>query len=82
MNTGDTVQVTFLTYGGAVYGRKGEIINATQPPHKHVKIGRIYFIGPENQHGPVTVKCRCNDESIFSFYPHKTGEMQRVEVMK
>ena len=82
MNVGDALQVTFLTYGGAVYGRKGEIINADQRPHKSVKTGRIYFIGPENNHGPEIVKCRDKDDIQFSFYPHKTGELQKVEVVK
>ena len=81
---GQEVRVTRLTYGGAVYNNKREIINANQPPHKTVCIGRIVEIKQECENGAVIVKCEGDDKFLprFHFYPQDNGPDQLVEVLE
>lgn len=80
---GQEVKVTRLTYGGAVYNSKGEIINANQPPYKTVRIGRIVEIKQECENGAVVVKCEGSDKFLprFHFYPQDNGPDLIVEVL-
>lgn len=79
---GQEVKVTHLTYGGAVYNNKREIINSNQPPHKTVCIGRIVEIKQECENGAVIVKCEGDDKFLprFHFYPQDNGPAQIVEI--
>lgn len=80
---GQEVKVTRLTYGGAVYNSKREIINANQPPNKTVCIGRIVEIKQECENGAVVVKCEGSGKLLprFHFYPQDNGPDQIVEVL-
>lgn len=81
MKIGNEVTVTFLTYGGAVYDRRGRIINQHQRPDKSTRHGVIKYIGPECKNGVTVVCVTALDKKLdFQFYPHETGPNQQVDI--
>jgi hypothetical protein len=84
---GEKVKVTRITYGGAVYDRKGKIINSNWPGCKSVCTGVIERHCSEALFRSVAiVVCKSTDPKYslptFSFYPKDIGETLIVEISK
>lgn len=79
------VKVTFITYGGAVYDRKGKIINSSWPGFKSIRRGIVEYHSCEALFRSVAVvKCKSTDPkcvlSTFTFYPQDIGNNLIVEI--
>ena len=81
---GQKVRVTELFYGGAVYGKNGEIVNRDQRPYKHMFTGVIDWIGPDSVGGPIAIRGETLGENKrrFSEYPYNNREGVSIEVLK
>ena len=85
MKVGDKVNLTTLTYGEAIFDRKGKPVD--MPGLKSTYIGVIEYIGPECPF-PSAEVVRCSGGNVemklnsgFSFYPQDNGKEQIVEVL-
>ena len=84
-NIGDTLRITLSTYGGAVYDKKGRVINENQKPDVSVYIGVVVEMKHEGERGPLRITCDLAGKSIMPilcFYPKDNGPNQKVEVIK
>ena len=85
MKVGDKIKMTTLTYGEAVFDRKGKMVNMS--PAKDTYIGVIHYIGPECPF-PSCEVVRCSGGNVelklnsgFQFYTKNIGKEQRIEVL-
>jgi hypothetical protein len=82
---GQTVRLETITYGGAVYDRKGNITNSSSPGIRSISTGLVERVELECGVGPWRVTCRALDKNAiletFSFYPQHIGPTQIVELL-
>ena len=85
MKVGDKIKMTTLTYGEAVFDRKGKPVHTS--PAKDTYVGVIQYIGPECPF-PSCEVVRCSGGNVelklnngFQFYTKDIGEEQRIEVL-
>ena len=85
MKVVDKIKMTTLTYGEAVFDRKGKMTH--QSPAKDTYIGVIQYIGPECPF-PSCEVVRCSGGNVelklnngFQFYTKNIGKEQRIEVL-
>jgi len=71
------LEVTYYTYGEAIYNRRNQIKNTE--PHKTVKKGVVFYVGPEAPFPSVDiVRCKDAKGDNFSFYPKDVGSSVEV----
>lgn len=65
---GDKITCTWITYGEAIYDRKGQMIH--RPPLVEKQTGVVYFVGKVYPVDAVRVRCHSikKNESDFDFY--------------
>lgn len=85
---GQHIKLTSITHGEAVYDRKGNIVNSNWPGVKFEYTGMVSEVYQEGGNGATVVRCKQikkpkNRESLdyFTFYPHKLGEQEIVELL-
>lgn len=79
---GQTVRVTYIWYGGAVYDRNGKITNSNSPGIKTVRTGVVISVELEGKTGPLVVRFRPTDPRTvldwYQFYPQDINNQRSL----
>ncbi len=81
------IRFTTITYGEAVYDRKGNVVNRNWPGVQSVYEGVVEYVGSEAPSRSATVvKCKSTGKkailSHFRFYPQNIGKNCIVEILE